>query len=59
VSPPAIIIRFDLEAAPLVFVDYLSDAEERRMDDWLDAHPEYRALIEDAVELAEQEQRAA
>jgi hypothetical protein len=58
VSPPAVILRFELEAAPIVFADYLDDSEADRMDDWLDEHPEYRRLIREAVQLAE-EARAA
>jgi hypothetical protein len=41
-----------------VFADYLDDTEADRMDDWLDEHPEYRLLIREAVQLAE-EARAA
>jgi hypothetical protein len=58
VSPPAVILRFELEAAPIVFADYLDETEADRMDDWLDEHPEYRRLIREAVQLAE-EARAA
>jgi hypothetical protein len=58
VTPPAIVVRFELEARPVVFADYLDDSEAERMADWLDRHPDYARVIEDARELAERERAA-
>jgi hypothetical protein len=55
VSPPAIVIRFELEAPPRVEADWLDDAEDARMMDWLGHHPVYQALIAAGMELAERE----
>jgi hypothetical protein len=57
-SAPAIVIRLELEAAPRLQVDALNEREAERMVDWLEAHPEYLALIRRAAEL-ETERRAA
>jgi hypothetical protein len=55
VTPPAVRIVFELEAPPRVEADWLTDAEDARMVDWLDSHPIYQALIAAAVELTERE----
>jgi hypothetical protein len=55
VSPPAITIRIALEAAPVIYRDFSNEGEERRMLDWINAHPAYAALIRRALELAERE----
>ena len=57
-SPPAVVIRIPLEGAPTVLADYLDSGEEDRMRDWLDAHPEYRRLIAEALTLAATERAA-
>jgi hypothetical protein len=54
----SITIRVALEAAPVVWRDFGDDGDERRMRDWLDAHPDYWELIDRAVELIEQERAA-
>jgi hypothetical protein len=51
---PAVVVRFELEAAPLVLADW-DDANDQRMTDWLDAHPDYWYVIAQEVILAEQE----
>jgi hypothetical protein len=55
---PAILIRFELEAAPRLLVDALDEREHERLIDWLKAHPLYLQLIEEALELERQERAA-
>jgi len=50
-----ILIRLKCEAEPLVCADVLTEGEAARLDDWLDAHPAYRELVDLAVELTEKE----
>jgi len=42
----------------VLYADIPTDADERRLADWLAAHPAYLTLLHRAVELAE-EARAA
>jgi hypothetical protein len=42
---PAVVIRFELEAAPKVMFECLSESEEKRLRDWLNAHPELAELL--------------
>jgi hypothetical protein len=51
-SGPAVVIRLELETTPRVIADYLSEGEERRMVDWLRAHPEQEDLVTRALEIA-------
>jgi len=51
-APPAIVVTFELEAAPKVIAAWSTDADEARMTEWLDAHPEYAELLHRAVELS-------
>jgi hypothetical protein len=53
VSAPAVIIRIEFEAAPRVVCDYLTEADEKRMRHWLDAHPDLVELLERAYEVQE------
>ena len=57
-SAPSVRIVFELEAAPRVEADWLTDADDARMTHWLDQHDDYSRLIADAVELAERERAA-
>jgi hypothetical protein len=58
-SAPSVSIRFEVEAAPRVFVDVLDVAEEKRLVDWLaEARPDYGALVTRAFELAAQARAA-
>jgi hypothetical protein len=57
-NAPALIVRLELEAAPLVFIDALDGAEEARLRDWLDSNQGYGDLVARALELAA-EARAA
>ena len=54
-TPPAIVIRLELEAAPRLQVDALDERESKRLLDWLDAHPRYLRLIQEAIELEAEE----
>ncbi len=57
--PPAIVIRLELEATPVVYVQTINEAEEKRLTDWVtEAHPEYGELVALALELVD-ERRAA
>ncbi len=58
VTPPAVIVRRALEAAPLVICDWLDDRDDVRRSDWFDTHPEYQELIAHAIDLAERERAA-
>jgi hypothetical protein len=51
VSTPAVVIRLEIERRPVVYLDTVSDGEETRLTDWLDAHPEQQALVDRALEL--------
>jgi hypothetical protein len=55
---PAIVVRFELEAAPTVRAVWLHEGDRDRLFDWLRQKPELEALIARAVEL-ELEERAA
>lgn len=57
-SVPAIVIFIEVEAAPRVLIRANADVEEQRVWDWISAHCEYRALVERALELAEQDRAA-
>jgi hypothetical protein len=50
-TAPAIIIRLELEAAPRLQVDALSEREQQRILDWIATHPDYVRLIEAAIAL--------
>ena len=58
-SAPAVIIRLEFEARPRIIADYLTDADESRMLDWLDGRPEVLELLATAQEIIASERRAA
>jgi hypothetical protein len=58
VSAPAILIRLELEAAPRLLVDAVSEQEHDRLCDWLEAHPAYVDLVQQALALERQERAA-
>jgi hypothetical protein len=58
VSPPAVIIRLELEGAPRLLVDCLHDREEERLFDWLEAHPELLELVVRALDLQDEARTA-
>lgn len=50
---PALVIRFELEARPIVYVDTLDPGEEARLTDWLlEARPDLGELAARAMELS-------
>ena len=51
-SPPAVLIRLELEASPRVIVDAMYEGEMERLHDWFEAHPLHLELIHRAHELA-------
>ena len=57
-TAPALIVVLPLEGRPKVIACWGSDAEERRLADWLDSQPALGELVERALELAEQAQAA-
>jgi hypothetical protein len=38
-SAPSLIIVLELEAAPRLLFDVASESEEKRLTDWIEAHP--------------------
>ncbi|MGD0713102.1 MAG: hypothetical protein ABSB24_02810 [Gaiellaceae bacterium] len=57
-SVPAVVVRFELERAPVVYSDATSESEAMRLADWLREHPDWFELLRRAREFAT-EQRAA
>lgn len=51
-NTPSVLIRLDLERAPVVTVDALDLGEEDRLLDWIQAQPVYAALVALAYALA-------
>lgn len=50
---PAVVIRFELETKPRIYMDVLNDSEETRLADWLCSRPRYAALVHRAFELSQ------
>lgn len=57
-SAPAVVVRFELEAAPRLWVDALTDSEERRLWEWIASRDDLLALVARALELAEEAKAA-
>jgi 2-oxo-4-hydroxy-4-carboxy--5-ureidoimidazoline (OHCU) decarboxylase len=53
-SAPAAVIRLELEAAPQVLADCLTEAECDRLLDWIHAHPELIDLLARTYELRDE-----
>lgn len=52
-TTPALIIRLELEGAPIVYVDTADRHEEARLTQWLvETRPEYGDLAARALDLA-------
>jgi hypothetical protein len=51
---PALVIRLEVEAAPMLIVDCLAESEEQRLRDWIVSSPRLHALVVEALELAEE-----
>jgi hypothetical protein len=50
--PPAIIVRFELEASPKVYFDCADISQEQRLCLWLDGRDAIRELIVGAYRLS-------
>ena len=50
-SAPAVVVRFPLEGARVVYVDALAEGELRRLSEWLERHPNDGELVERAAQL--------
>jgi hypothetical protein len=57
-SAPAVVIRLEIEAHPVIILEALSEDEKDRLADWIDAHEEYGELIRQAVKLVDWERAA-
>jgi len=57
-NAPAVIIVFELEQTVRVYYDTATDGQKSRLDDWLQANPDYAQLVSDAIELASPERAA-
>ena len=57
-SAPAVVVRFELKAAPRLWVDALTDSEERRLWEWIASRDDLLALVARALELAEEAKAA-
>ena len=57
-SPPAVVIRLEVEAPPRVVFDALTDGENARLADWIGANADYAELVAQAVDLGERERAA-
>jgi hypothetical protein len=42
---PRIVIVVELERVPIAIIDAANETEERRLLDWLEAHPDYPVII--------------
>ena len=57
-TPPAIVVRFELERRPRVIADFDTDGDERRLVVWLAGRHDYWALISQALDLQAEEPAA-
>jgi hypothetical protein len=57
-SAPAVVIRLELEAAPKIFPDVVSESEYERLIDWVETHEELRGLLVFAQQLRDQAEAA-
>lgn len=55
---PAVLIRLELEAAPKVLIDALTEGESLRLEDWVSTHPDLAELVCRALELADEAKAA-
>jgi hypothetical protein len=53
-STPAFVIRLPIEGRPEVLVDCINESEEKRLLDWLAAHPELLGLVGRALDLQDE-----
>jgi hypothetical protein len=52
-GPPAVTIYLPIEGGVRLWVDALTDSEERRLWDWVGSRDDLLALVARALELAE------
>ena len=57
-SPPSLTIVLALEAEPRVYLDCVTDSEERRLLDWLSTRPDYAELLDWLSTFAEEAKAA-
>ena len=57
-SPPAVVIRLEVEAPPRLIVEALTEGENARLFDWVGANPDYSELVERALDLESRERAA-
>ena len=57
-SSPSLIIILGLEAKARIVADALTESEWMRLVDWIESHPEYKGLLELAIDLVEAERAA-
>jgi hypothetical protein len=58
-SAPALVIRLELEAAPRLIFDCVSESEEKRLEDWFAAHPDLLDPALRALELRDEFEEVA
>jgi len=57
-TAPAIVIRLPLEGSLQIRPEWLHDADEARIFDWLDGRPELAELLRHALEVLVEERAA-
>jgi hypothetical protein len=57
-GPPGVMIFLPLEGAPRLWVDALTDSEERRLWDWIGGRDDLVVLVARALELADKAKTA-
>jgi hypothetical protein len=57
-TAPAVVIRLELEARPLVYADALTDTDAARAWLWVNRDTRRRELVARALELAREERAA-
>jgi hypothetical protein len=50
-AAPAVVIRLEIEASPVVYIDASNEGEARRIADWINAHPNLLRLVKQAEHL--------
>jgi hypothetical protein len=57
-GPPALTILLPLEGTPRVWIDSMTDSEERRLWEWIGSRDDLLALVGRALEIAEEAKAA-
>ncbi len=58
-APPAVTITLQLERAPVIVVDAISDYEASRLRDWVSSQRDLADLLDQALKVREQRLRKA